>query len=63
MHVLDIESVELSSYQLKGISRVWYDQSKNSRAKGAPILSSAVFDELFLTPRIKRSQGMGIPYP
>ena len=39
MHVADTERVELSSYQLKGISRTWFHQWKEGRDEVAPPLS------------------------
>ncbi|KAH0665107.1 hypothetical protein KY285_026313 [Solanum tuberosum] len=48
MDVADVEQVELGAYQLKSIARTWFDQWKKGRAKGAPILSWATFEEVFL---------------
>ncbi|WMV13788.1 hypothetical protein MTR67_007173 [Solanum verrucosum] len=46
--VIDLEHVELVSYQLKGVARIWYDQWKKNRAEGPPLLSWAVFENTFL---------------
>jgi len=48
MCVADVERVELASYQLKGVARIWYNQWKKSRAKGAPLVSWIVFESAFL---------------
>jgi len=48
MHIVDSECVELVAYQLKGVSRVWYDQWKKSRAEGASIVSWIVFEGAFM---------------
>jgi len=48
MHVADVERVELAAYQLKGVARVWFDQWKKSRDKGAPIGRWAVFEGAFM---------------
>lgn len=45
IHVVDAKRVELAAYQLKGVSRIWFDQWKKNRAEGAPIVSWAVFEE------------------
>ncbi|KAG5586825.1 hypothetical protein H5410_047259 [Solanum commersonii] len=42
MHVIDAEQVELVVYQLKGVTRVWFDQWKNGRAEDALIKSMRV---------------------
>ncbi|XP_049369927.1 uncharacterized protein LOC125834816 [Solanum verrucosum] len=39
MHVADAERVELASYKLKGVARIWHDQWKKRRAEGATPLS------------------------
>ena len=39
LHVVDAERVELAAYQLKGISRVWFDQWKRNRVEDASIVS------------------------
>uniref|UniRef100_M1DC99 Gag-pol polyprotein n=1 Tax=Solanum tuberosum TaxID=4113 RepID=M1DC99_SOLTU len=39
MHVVDVERVELVAYQLKNVSRTWFDQFKQRRVEDAPILS------------------------
>ena len=33
MHDADVELLELVAYQLKGVTRVWYDQWKKGRDK------------------------------
>jgi len=43
MHLADAKCVELATYQLYGIARIWYGQWKKSRAERAPPLSWAVF--------------------
>ncbi|XP_049364494.1 bax inhibitor 1-like [Solanum verrucosum] len=48
MHVVDAKRVELDAYQLKSVARTWFDQWKKGRAEGAPILSCAMFEEVFL---------------
>ena len=48
MHVADDELVELVAYQLKNVSRTWFDQWKKGRAEGAPTASWAWFEEAFL---------------
>ncbi|XP_015165511.1 NAP1-related protein 2-like [Solanum tuberosum] len=48
MCVVDSEHVELVSYQLKDVSRIWYDQWKKNRVEGAPLLSWVVFENAFL---------------
>ena len=48
MDVGDAERVELAAYQLKGMGRTWFNQSKNGRAKDAPHPSWAFFEEAFL---------------
>ncbi|XP_049391469.1 uncharacterized protein LOC125855827 [Solanum stenotomum] len=48
MHVADAEPVEVASYQLKGVARVWYDQWMKSRAERTLIVSWVVFEEAFL---------------
>ncbi|KAH0693675.1 hypothetical protein KY285_020772 [Solanum tuberosum] len=48
MHVADTERVELVVYQLKNISRTWFDQWKEDRAEDAPPASWACFAEAFL---------------
>ncbi|XP_049359574.1 uncharacterized protein LOC125824263 [Solanum verrucosum] len=39
IHVADAERVELDSYQLKGVSRIRFDQWKKGRSRGAPIVT------------------------
>lgn len=39
MHVVDAEHVKLASYQLKDIANIWYDQCKNNKEEGAPLLA------------------------
>lgn len=48
MRVVDAEHVELVSYQLKGVARIWYDQLKKCRDKGAPLMSCLIFESAFL---------------
>ena len=36
MHVIDFERVELVAYQLKKVSRTWFDLWKEGRDKDAP---------------------------
>lgn len=48
MHVADVERPELASYKLKGVSMIWYDYWKKSRAKGAPVVSWVVFKSSFM---------------
>ncbi|WMV30038.1 hypothetical protein MTR67_023423 [Solanum verrucosum] len=40
--------VELASYKLKCIARIWYDKWKKNRAEAGPLLSWAVFESAFL---------------
>ena len=44
LHGFDAERVELVAYQLKCITRVWFDQLKKNRAEDAPIVSWVVFE-------------------
>ncbi|WMV13636.1 hypothetical protein MTR67_007021 [Solanum verrucosum] len=44
----DTERVELDAYQLKNVARTWFDQWKEGRAEGAPPVSWACFEEVFL---------------
>lgn len=39
MHVVDAEHVKLASYQLKDVANIWYDQCKNNKEEGAPLLA------------------------
>ncbi|XP_015086954.1 uncharacterized protein LOC107030064 [Solanum pennellii] len=48
MYVVDVENVELSKYQLKGVARTWFDQWKDGRVEDAPRPSCACFKEAFL---------------
>ncbi|KAH0657727.1 hypothetical protein KY289_026475 [Solanum tuberosum] len=48
MHVVDVERVELATYQLKGVARIWYDQWKKKRVEGAPSVSWVVFEGAFM---------------
>ncbi|WMV45377.1 hypothetical protein MTR67_038762 [Solanum verrucosum] len=48
MDVADAERVELAAYQLKGVARIWIDQWKKSRAKGAPIVTWVVLEGAFM---------------
>ena len=47
MHVVGSERVELVAYQLKSVSRTWFDQWKDGRAEDAPHPSCACFKEAF----------------
>ncbi|KAH0784113.1 hypothetical protein KY290_003711 [Solanum tuberosum] len=48
MHVADIERVELAVYQLKDVTKAWFDQWKGGRVENAPPASWACFEETFL---------------
>ena len=48
MHAIDIEIVELSAYQLKNVSRTWFDQWKEGRDDDATHPSWAYFEKAFL---------------
>ncbi|KAH0674527.1 hypothetical protein KY290_024941 [Solanum tuberosum] len=48
MHVTDAERVELASYQMKGVTRIWFDQWKKILVEGGPLVSWALFEEDFL---------------
>ena len=48
MHVPDIERVELAAYQLKNVSRTWFNQWKEGRVEGVPPATWACFEESFL---------------
>ena len=48
MHVVGSERVELVAYQLKSVSRTWFDQWKDGKAEDAPYPSWACFEEAFL---------------
>ncbi|KAG5571168.1 hypothetical protein H5410_060934 [Solanum commersonii] len=39
IHVAESERVELVAYQLKGVTRIWFDQWKKNRAEDAPVSS------------------------
>ena len=36
IHVVDVERVELASYQLKSVARTWFDQGKGGIFEDAP---------------------------
>ena len=36
MYVVDVERVELASYQLKSVARTWFDQGKGGIFEDAP---------------------------
>jgi len=48
MHIADVERVELVAYQIKCVARIFFDQWKKNRDKGAPLISWALFEEAFL---------------
>ena len=48
MHVVDVERVELSAYQMKNVARTWFDQWKEGTIEDATPLSWACFEEAFL---------------
>ncbi|XP_015081426.1 uncharacterized protein LOC107025074 [Solanum pennellii] len=48
MHVADTEWVEIAAYQLKGVSRTWFDQLKKGRNEDAAHLSLDYFEEALL---------------
>ncbi|WMV40579.1 hypothetical protein MTR67_033964 [Solanum verrucosum] len=48
MHIVDTEQVELAAYQLKNITKTWFDQWKEGRAEDAPPASWACFEEAYL---------------
>ncbi|KAH0714755.1 hypothetical protein KY284_007660 [Solanum tuberosum] len=48
MHISDAKRVELVAYQMKGVSRIWFDQWKKNRAEGVPLIIWALFEEAFL---------------
>ncbi|XP_049394548.1 uncharacterized protein LOC125858793 [Solanum stenotomum] len=37
MHVVNTERVELDAYQMKGVSRIWFDQWMKNRVEDAPL--------------------------
>ncbi|WMV37193.1 hypothetical protein MTR67_030578, partial [Solanum verrucosum] len=43
MHIVDAERVELPAYQMKGVTRIWFDQWKKNRVEDVPIVSWVVF--------------------
>ena len=47
MHIVDTESIELASYELKGIVRNWLDQRKKGTYEDVPPASWACFEEAF----------------
>ncbi|WMV49880.1 hypothetical protein MTR67_043265 [Solanum verrucosum] len=48
MHIDDTERMELDEYQMKGFTRIWFDQWKKNRAEDAPHVSWACFEDAFL---------------
>ncbi len=48
MHVADTEWVEIAAYQLKDVSRTWFDQLKKGRNEDAAHLSLDYFEEAFV---------------
>lgn len=48
IHVADTVRVELLSYQMKNVARTWFYQWKRGRAEVAPLVSWALFEEVFL---------------
>ena len=54
LHVIDAERLELATYQLNGIARVWFDQWKRNRVEDAPIVSWDVFENTFMGRFIPR---------
>ena len=48
MHVVDAESIELATYQMKNKDRTWFDQWKENRYEDAQHPSWAWFKEAFL---------------
>ncbi|KAH0710411.1 hypothetical protein KY284_011838 [Solanum tuberosum] len=48
MYVADNARVELAAYQMKNVSRTWFDQWRGGRAEDAPPASWACFEEAFL---------------
>lgn len=47
-HIGYAERVELVTYQLKGVTRILFDQWKKSRVEGAPIVSCDVSEGAFM---------------
>ncbi|WMV34371.1 hypothetical protein MTR67_027756 [Solanum verrucosum] len=39
MHVVDTEQVKLAAYQLKYVTKTWFDQWKGGRVENAPLAS------------------------
>lgn len=48
MGVMPVEKVELSAYQLKGVSQIWFNQWKEKRAKDMNLLYWEKFKVSFL---------------
>lgn len=48
MHVADTVRVKLAAYQMKGVSRTWFNQWKVGRDEDAPPSCWACFEEAFL---------------
>lgn len=48
IHVAYIGRVDLASYQLKNVSRTWFDQWREGRVEDATRASWACFEEAFL---------------
>ena len=48
MYMVEAERVELAAYQLKGVARRWFDQSKDGRDEDAPHPSLYCLEEASL---------------
>lgn len=48
IHAIDVERVELEVYQMKYVTRTWFDQWKEDRDKGSPYPSWNFFEDVFL---------------
>ena len=48
MHAISVERVEVAAYQLKNVSRTWFNQSKVGRDENAPHPSWACVEKAFL---------------
>lgn len=66
MDVVHIERVELGTYQLKNVARIWFEQWKEGRDEDEPYPSYACFEEAFwghFFPReTERTKGTRVPY-
>ena len=47
MHGVDAKRVELAAYQLKGVTKTWFDQWKDGRVEDPPHPSWSCFKETF----------------